>query len=80
MDVASRNKSVFVNYSVPERGRVTIEECSLSGSRLRVLVDGFRNAGNHSFTFSTGGLGSKMVLLKIGYKGGVLLKRVIQVN
>ena len=80
MDVASRNKSVFVNYSVPERGRVTIEECSLSGSRLRVLVDGFRNAGNHSFTFSTGGLGSKMVLLKISYRGGVLLRRAIIVN
>ena len=80
IDATSRNKSVLVNYSVPEQGRVTIAQYSLNGSRSSVLVDGFRNAGNHVFTCDINRSGSKMVLFKISYKGSSQLKRVILVH
>jgi hypothetical protein len=76
-DAAARGNSVFINYSVPVRGKVTIEEYVLNGSRTNVLFDGFCNAGEYSFKRSINRSGSKMVLLKINYGGSSQLKRVV---
>ncbi len=80
MDARTQNKSVFVNYSIPAQGRVTIEEYSVSGSRRSVLVDGFRSAGDHVFTCDINRFGSKMVLFKISSKGSSQVKRVVLVK
>ena len=79
-EVATQNKSVFINYRLPEAGRVTIEEFSLDGSRLRVLADGLQNAGEHAVTSGINLMGSKTVLYRINYKGHSLLKKVALLN
>jgi endoglucanase len=77
MDAIALSKSVLVNYSVPEPGRVTIEEFSPNGSRLGVLFDGFREAGNYSVTCKTDQCGAKMAFFKINYKGFLQVQRAV---
>jgi hypothetical protein len=80
MNVSAQNKSVLVQYSVPEAGWVTIERFSLNGSRIGVLVNGFRNAGTYTFACDTDRLRSKMILFKINFKGNSQLRKVILAN
>jgi endoglucanase len=80
IDANARNKSLRVDYSVPEPGWVTVEGYSLSGARTVVLVNGFQNAGHHAVACNPGRFSSKMVLFKISCKGSSKLKRVTLVN
>ena len=80
IDAAAQNRSMLVNYLVPEPGWVTIEEYSLSGARKGVLVDGFRSAGNHVFTCTIDRFSSKMVILKLSFKGSSQVKKLILVK
>jgi hypothetical protein len=43
---------VRFGYALPERARVRVEVFSVTGQRLRTLVSGEREAGNHTGTFS----------------------------
>lgn len=79
-EAAVQNKSVAIRYHLPDRGYVTIEEYSLNGSRLRVLIDGFQNAGNHVVQRGVNQLGSKIVLYRIKYNGQTEMKKVTLLN
>lgn len=80
MNAVAQNKVVSVNYSVPERGWVTIEQFSLSGARMGVLVDGYRDAGNYVSRCAVDQSGSKMAIFKISYRGSSQLKRIVFAN
>ena len=80
MNAFPQDKSVLVTYSIPEKGRVAIEEFSLNGSRAKVLFDGFREAGNYFFTCDINRFSSNLVLLKISYKGYSKVKRMVLVK
>jgi endoglucanase len=80
MDVFPQMKSVLVNYSVPEPGRVALEEFSLNGSRMGVLVDGYREAGNYFVTCNTNRCAANMVLFKFSYKGSSQLQRAVLIK
>jgi endoglucanase len=80
INASMQNKSVSVDYNIPEAGWVTVEGFSLSGARSVVLVNGFRNAGHHVVACDTDRFSSKMVLFKITCKGSSTLKRVTLVN
>jgi hypothetical protein len=80
INACMKDKSLRIDYSVPEPGFVTVEGYSLNGARTAVLVNGYRNAGQHSMTCDPGRFSSKMVLLKITCKGSSTLKRVTLVN
>ncbi|MBN1759364.1 MAG: glycoside hydrolase family 9 protein, partial [Chitinispirillaceae bacterium] len=80
VDISADNKSVLFNYSLPEPGRLTIEEYSLGGSRLGTLVNGFRDAGNHVFKHDIKQGCSKTVIYKVNFNGHSLLKRATLIN
>jgi hypothetical protein len=80
MNAFSQKKSVLVNYTVPEGGWVTLEEFSLNGSRMGVLVNGFREAGNYFVSRNTDHCTSNMVLFKINYKGSSQLQRAVVIK
>lgn len=73
IDPESKN---FV-YRIPSRGKITIEEYSLSGEKQRVLLDGVREAGLHRLALSADPRGSKLAFLKITYNGKSNLQKVI---
>jgi hypothetical protein len=76
----AEERSILVDYEIPEKGWVTIERFSPDGSRLGVLVDGFQNSGNHAVACRTGRLGSGTVIFKISFKGSSQVKRVVLVK
>jgi hypothetical protein len=80
IDAFFQKRSVLVNYKVPQRGWVTVEELSLNGSRIGVLVDGFREAGNYFVSCNMDHGTSKMVLFKINYKGFSKLQRAVLIK
>jgi hypothetical protein len=80
IDVVPQDNTIHFNCTLPGRGRMTIEEYSLAGSRLRVLVDGMKDAGEHVFRCNAGRYGSKTVLYRIRYNGHSQLKRLILLN
>jgi hypothetical protein len=80
IDAVAQNKSMRIDYSVPEAGWVTMEAYSLNGARSVVLVNGFRDAGHHVVTSDADRFSSTMVLLKITCKGSSKLKRIALVN
>lgn len=73
IDADSRN----IQYYIPSRGKVTIEEFSLSGERQRVLWNGNHEAGMHKLALKAGASGSKLAFLKISYNGKSNLQKVI---
>jgi hypothetical protein len=54
------NPSTIINYSIPSAGQVSLKIYNLLGSEVAVLVDEFKEAGNHSVEFSTEKLNSKI--------------------
>ncbi|MEO6097316.1 MAG: discoidin domain-containing protein, partial [Fibrobacteria bacterium] len=66
-----------VLYQIPSRGKITIEEISLSGESQRVLLDGVQEAGMHRLALTGGPRGSKLAFLKISYDGKSHLQKVI---
>jgi endoglucanase len=80
INTCQQNKSLRIDYSVPEPGFVIVEAYSLNGVRTAVFVNGYRNAGQHSITCDPSRFSSKMVLFKITCKGSSNLKRVTLVN
>ena len=80
INASMQNKSVSVDYNIPEAGWVIVEGYSLSGARTAVLVNGFQNAGPHVIACNADRFSSKMVLFKITCKGSSKLKRVTLVN
>jgi endoglucanase len=79
-NISAGNNGVVINCRLPGQGHITVEEYSLSGSRLGTLVDGFRDAGDHVFKRSIKRGSSKTILYKIRFNGQSLLKRVTLLN
>jgi hypothetical protein len=69
--------SRHMQYHIPGRGRVTIEEFGLSGEKQRVLVDDVQEAGMHRLALKAGTRGSKLAFLRISYNGKSNLQKVI---
>lgn len=66
-----------VVYRIPGRGKITIEEYSLSGERQRVLLDEVQDAGTHRLALKADPRGSKLAFLKVDYDGKSHLQKVI---
>ncbi len=73
-------ESQIVRYQMPNRGRITIEEYSLTGVKQRVLLDGVQDAGMHQMDLTASPNGSKLALLKISYNGKSQMKKVIYLD
>jgi hypothetical protein len=66
-----------VQYQMPNRGAITIEEYSLSGVKQRVLLNGIQEAGIHRLALTGHSSGSKLGFLKITYNGESQMMKVL---
>lgn len=80
ISVVPQDNAVLFSCTLPGRGRVSIEEYSLAGSRLRVMVDCMKDAGEHVFRCSAGHSSTKAALYRIRYNGHSQLKKLILLN
>jgi endoglucanase len=71
------SESGHVQYQMPKRGQITIEEYSLSGEKQRVLLNGIQEAGVHRLSMNGKARGSDMALLKISYNGESQMMKVV---
>jgi hypothetical protein len=65
-------------YSIPADGKVTIEICSILGSKVKVLLDEGKSAGNYSFEARTADLnpGVYTATIRVSTTKGVQTKTI----
>jgi photosystem II stability/assembly factor-like uncharacterized protein len=59
------NPTTTINYSIPEKGNVTLEIYNSLGEKVSTLVDGFKQAGSHQVTFDGADLSSGTYFYRI---------------
>jgi len=59
------NPSTTIRYSVPEGSNVKIAVYDVSGKEIKILADGYRNAGNYALAFSAVDLSSGVYYYRI---------------
>ncbi len=69
-----------LTYMLPRAADVRVEVFDLLGRRVRLLADGFRNAGDHRVTFDAGDLPSGLYLIRFSAGGVVDVQRVMRVR
>lgn len=71
------SESGHIQYQMPRRGQITIEEFSLSGVKQRVLLSGVQEAGVHRLSMTANPGGSKLAFLKVSYNGESQMMKVV---
>jgi hypothetical protein len=61
--------STFIEYTMPETGRVRLSVLDMLGQEIAVLVDATQSAGSYSVEFSAAGLATGVYLYKITVDG-----------
>jgi hypothetical protein len=61
--------STFIEYTMPETGKVKLSVLDMLGQELAVLVDATQNAGSYTVEFSAAGLATGVYLYKITVDG-----------
>jgi hypothetical protein len=54
-----------VSYYIPESAQVNLAVYNISGQLVETLVNGFKNTGSHSVTWSAAGIGSGIYFIKL---------------
>ena len=66
------NPSTTINFSLPKPGNVTLTVYDVLGREVRVLENGFLNAGRHSIYFNSKGLASGAYFYALKFNSNVL--------
>ncbi|MFZ2324362.1 MAG: T9SS type A sorting domain-containing protein [Ignavibacteriaceae bacterium] len=70
------NPVTKINFSLPEPGNVKLAVYNLLGQEVRVLVNGFTEAGTHTIDFAANNLSSGIYLYKIEANGFIKTKKM----
>ncbi len=71
------NPSTTISYSIPNDGFVSLSIYDALGSEVAVLDNGFRSAGNYSYSFDASDLSSGMYFYKIQSGNFVQTKKML---
>jgi hypothetical protein len=71
------NPTTQINYSVPEKGYVSLKVYNLLGQEVITLFDGVRHTGNYVATFNGGELASAVYLYQLRANNFMETKRLI---
>ncbi|MBP6870701.1 MAG: T9SS type A sorting domain-containing protein [Bacteroidales bacterium] len=63
------NNSTFIEYTMPEGGKVKLSVLDMLGQEIAVLVDATQTAGSYTVEFSAAGLATGVYLYKITVDG-----------
>ena len=63
------NPSTNIQYSLPEKGNVTLEIFNILGQRVTVLVDEVQTAGSYTKTWNAANVASGMYLYRMSVSG-----------
>ena len=70
------NPATKINFSLPEPGNVKLTVYNLLGQEVKVLVNGFTEAGTHTIDFAANNLSSGIYLYKIEANGFIQTKKM----
>lgn len=71
------NSSTTINYSVKQDGIVRISVYNILGSRVAVILDAYKAAGNYSLRFNGDNLPGGVYFYKLESGGLILTKKFI---
>jgi hypothetical protein len=71
------NPSTTISFNLAESGRVILKIYNLMGEEITTLVEGFREAGIHSFSFNAEGYPSGMYLYRLSTNGFTETKKML---
>jgi hypothetical protein len=63
------SNSTFIEYTMPESGKVKLSVLDMLGQEIAVLVDATQSAGSYTVEFSAAGLSTGVYLYKITVNG-----------
>ncbi len=71
------NPSTTISFNLPESGKVILKIYNIMGEEIKTLVEGFREAGIHSFNFNAEGHPSGMYLYILSTNGFTATKKML---
>jgi len=74
------NPTTQINYSVPQKGFVSLKVFNMLGQEVATLFNGVQNAGNYVATFSGAGLASGVYLYQLQSDGVSITKKFILIK
>jgi len=71
------NPSTTISFNLPESGIVTLRIYNLIGEEVKTLVEGYTEAGIHTFSFNAEGYPSGMYLYRLNTNGFTETKKML---
>ncbi|MDZ7820381.1 MAG: T9SS type A sorting domain-containing protein [Candidatus Marinimicrobia bacterium] len=71
------NPACYIRYRLPETQRVLLNVYSVSGARVRTLVDGIQEAGYYTLKFHAGDLPGGLYIYRMRAGADVQTKKMI---
>ena len=59
------NPSTIISFSIPEKSNVTIDIYNITGQKIKTLLNGSMNAGEHSIKWDAGGCSAGVYFYKV---------------
>jgi len=77
----SVNNPIFsfadIHYSIPSGGTIELALFNILGNKIGILESGNKNAGIHSYSFSTGSFAKGMYFLNLSFKGVTTTRKIV---
>ncbi|MBD3233682.1 MAG: T9SS type A sorting domain-containing protein, partial [candidate division Zixibacteria bacterium] len=70
------NASTNISYQLPEAGKVSLEVYNLMGQKVAALVNGHKEAGQHTVTWNAASFSSGIYFYKLNVGDKVFTKRL----
>jgi hypothetical protein len=71
------NPSTRISFSIPKSSLVKLSVYNVIGEEIRVLADGFYDAGYHEVNFNSQDLSSGVYLYRLQYEGLIQMKKML---
>ena len=71
------NPSTRIRFSIPKSSLVKLSVYNVIGEEIRVLADGFFDAGYHEINFNSQDLSSGVYLYRLQYEGLIQMKKML---
>jgi hypothetical protein len=71
------NPSTTIQFYMPEAGKVSLKVFNLLGEEITTLLDDYKDAGNHKFSFDGRSLGSGIYFYKLDFNQYSSVKKMI---
>ncbi len=74
------NPSTTIRYTLPVSGNVRIGVYAVTGQRVALMEEGYRNAGTHRTLFSGQGLSSGVYFYRVEFNGRTIVRKMVMMK